>query len=118
MIITLRHEAPKEFSLSASFGAMTDAVLGNTYDHRSSVFSHIKRSTKPKFIVPLQGKVDVPSAAKLPNSHKFDVERVRNGMAAEGVGSAKQAKQQFWPKLSDIEMYSLDVEEDGMREPH
>ena len=31
-IITFRHERPQDFGLAGAFGAMTDAVLGNTYD--------------------------------------------------------------------------------------
>ncbi len=31
-IIAFRNERPEDFGLFAAFGAMTDAVLGNTYD--------------------------------------------------------------------------------------
>lgn len=47
-IIAFRHERPKDFSLHASFGAMTDAVLGNTYDLASSHFEKLTRSLAPK----------------------------------------------------------------------
>ncbi|KUJ07662.1 RmlC-like cupin [Mollisia scopiformis] len=117
-IVTFRHEQPKDFSLENSFGAMTDAVLGNTYDHPSSAWSKIPRDTKMKYIVKRKGKADVPSTAKLPDSHKFDVEAMIAPTAAPGVGSAKTARSQYWPALKNIAMYSLLVEEEGMREPH
>lgn len=117
VIIAFRHEAPKDFSLSASFGAMSDAVLGNTYDAKAEDFSKIHRTTQPKYIVERKEKAEIPSTAYLPNPHKFDIEKVRNGVDFD-IGSAKQAKSQYWPLLNDISMYSLVVEEDGMREPH
>ena len=36
-IITFGHERPEDFGLAAAFGAMTDAVLGNTYDLDAAV---------------------------------------------------------------------------------
>ena len=44
-IITFRNERPEDFGLGAAFGAMTDAVLGNTYDLPASDFAAIRRST-------------------------------------------------------------------------
>ena len=117
LIMSFRHERPKDFSVHASFGAMSDAVLGNTYDVDSSAFSRVPRSTTPKYIVRRQGEPDVPSTANFPNRHKFDVEAMLAPTAVT-VGSAKTARSQFWPALKDISMYSLRIAEDGMREPH
>ena len=116
-IIAFRHERPEDFALQASFGAMTDAVLGNTYDVDSSAFASISRNTLPKYLVRRDGKPDVPSTAGLPDSHKYDLEGM-NAPVASDVGSAKTARSQFWPALKNMSMYSLRVEEDGMREPH
>src|ERR1700733_9387071 len=44
-IITFRSERPEDFGLGAAFGAMTDAVLGNTYDLPASDFAAMRRST-------------------------------------------------------------------------
>ena len=44
-IIAFRNERPEDFGLGASFGAMTDAVLGNTYDLPASDFATIRRDT-------------------------------------------------------------------------
>lgn len=116
-IVTFRHEKPEDFSLQAAFGSMSDAVLGNTYDLPSSDWSKVARDTRPRYLVKRHGKSDIPSTAGLPNAHKFNVE----GMQAPTkipVGEAKTAKSQFWPTLKNISMYSLRIEEDGMREPH
>lgn len=34
------------------------------------------------------------------------------------MGNARFARDQYWPALKDLSMYSLRVKEDGMREPH
>jgi oxalate decarboxylase len=34
------------------------------------------------------------------------------------IGAANMARKDFWSILNDISMYSLRIEEDGMREPH
>ncbi|KAJ5604619.1 RmlC-like cupin [Penicillium lagena] len=117
LIMCFRHENPQNFSLAASMGAMTDAVLGNTYDVDMSAWADISRTTQSKPIVRRQGLPNIPHSAKLPNSHKFLVEAMKAPVLNEH-GSAKQARSQFWPILHDMSMYSLRVEEDGMREPH
>lgn len=65
----------------------------------------------------LDTEPDFPSTARLPNAHKFNVEAM-SPPAKVAVGFAKTAKSQFWPALKNISMYSLIVEDEGMREPH
>lgn len=117
LIICLRHERPEEFSLHASFGAMSDAVLGNTYDVPASAFSRIKRDTSIKYLVDRDGEPCIPSTAAFPNPQKYDLDGGPVGVDA-GIGSARQARSQYWPVLKDMSMYSLGVDKDGMREPH
>lgn len=117
IILGFRHEKPEDFSLHAAFGAMTDAVLGNTYDLPASAFAQVPRDTKSLYIVEREGPVELPSQAIFSNDHKFDVEAMAAPVASS-VGAARTAKSQFWPVLKDISMYSLTVEVDGMREPH
>ena len=38
--------------------------------------------------------------------------------AATDIGTVRTARSQFWPILKDFSMYSLRIEEDGLREPH
>src|ERR1051325_320038 len=59
VIICFRHEMPEDFSLHASFGAMSNAVLGNTYGLKSSAFEGVKRDTTTKYIVQRKGSADV-----------------------------------------------------------
>lgn len=117
-IVAFRHERPEDFALSAALGAMTPAVLGNTYNLPSTAFEHIKFSTDAKEIIAREGAPTVPSTATLPDPHKFDVEGMEPPLKGEGVGFVKPARSQFWPSLHNIAMYSLTVEDTGMREPH
>ncbi|UZJ53749.1 hypothetical protein CBS101457_003069 [Exobasidium rhododendri] len=116
-LIAFRHELPKDFDFAASCGAFTDAVLGNTYDVESSAFAKIPRNTQSKYVVERKGKPTIPDTAYMPNSHKFDLDEIRNGVKLD-IGFAKQAKSQYWPVLTDMAMYSLGVEVVGMREVH
>lgn len=117
LVICLRHESPQVFSLAASMGAMTDAVLGNTFDADTSAWTSVSRTTQPKHIVQRRGPPHIPELAALPNRHKFAVEAMA-APVANSHGSAKTARSQFWPALHNMSMYSLRIEEDGMREPH
>lgn len=117
IIICFRHEKPTDFAFSASMGAMTDGVLGNTYDHPSSEWARINRNTQPKYIVRRNAKPDIPSTAYLPDAHKFDVEEMNPPVSSE-VGSNRTARNQFWPALHNMSMYSLRIEDTGMREAH
>lgn len=116
-IIAFRHERPEDFGLFAAFGAMTDAVLGNTYDLDAEDFSTIRRSTTDRPLAQRTGPPVVPSTARFGDPHKFALESQSPAISL-AVGSAHLARVQFWPALKDLSMYSLRVREDGMREPH
>lgn len=117
LIVVFSHERPEDFSLRGAFGAMTDAVLGNTYDLPASAWAAVPRDTSSPWIVSRQGAPSVPDTAGWANRHKFDVEGQLAPLKA-AVGSAHLARQQYWPALRALSMYSLRIEEEGMREPH
>ena len=54
-IITFRSERPEDFGLGAAFGAMTDAVLGNTYDLDAADFAKIRRDTSDRALARRNG---------------------------------------------------------------
>src|SRR5258705_8754558 len=49
-ILAFRGERPEDFGLAAAFGAMTDAVLGNTYDLLASDFAKVRRDTIDRWL--------------------------------------------------------------------
>jgi oxalate decarboxylase len=116
-IIAFRSERPEDFGLGAAFGAMTDAVLGNTYDLPASDFATIRRTTADRALAARRGDPDVPATAYFDDPHKFSVDGMTPPVTS-AVGSARTARVQFWPALKDLSMYSLRIREDGMREPH
>lgn len=116
-ILAFRHERPEDFGFGAAFGAMTDAVLGNTYDLPASDFAKIRRDTTDRRLAARTGDPSVPSTARFDDPHKFAVE-AQSPPVGSAVGSARLARVQFWPALKDLSMYSLRIREDGMREPH
>ncbi|HEX4020213.1 MAG TPA: cupin domain-containing protein [Acidobacteriaceae bacterium] len=116
-IIAFRHEAPEDFGFSGSLGAMTDAVLGNTYDLSAGAFEPFKRSTISKQIVRREGAAVVPAIASFDNPLKFDIE-AQHPLLSDAAGEVRFARDQFWPVLKNISMYSLRITNKGMREPH
>jgi oxalate decarboxylase len=116
-IIAFRNERPEDFGLGATFGAFTDAVLGNTYDLPGSDMAKIRRITTDHKLAARIGDPDVPPSAYFDDPHKFDIEGLPAGLTY-AYGNARFARDQFWPALKDISMYSLRIAEDGMREPH
>ncbi|MFC0447367.1 cupin domain-containing protein [Rhodococcus jostii] len=116
-IIAFRSERPEDFGLAAEFGAMTDAVLGNTYDLPASDLATIRRDTTDRPLAARVGNPTVPPTARFGDPHKFGLEEQHPPLGG-AVGSARLARVQFWPALKDLSMYSLRIREDGMREPH
>ncbi|KUH64167.1 cupin [Mycolicibacterium novocastrense] len=116
-IIAFRHERPEDFGLGATFGAFTDAVLGNTYDLPATDFAKIRRDTTDRRLAARIGDPEIPASAYFEDPHKFDIEAQAPGLNYVS-GDARFARDQLWPALKDISMYSLRVTESGMREPH
>jgi oxalate decarboxylase len=116
-IIAFRKERPEDFGLGVTFGAFTDAVLGNTYDLPASDIAKIRRTTTDHKLATRVGDPEIPAAARFEDPHKFDIEGQPAGLNY-AYGNARFARDQFWPALKDISMYSLRVAEDGMREPY
>lgn len=116
IIAALRTDRPQHFSLHNSFNAMSNAVLGNTYDLPASAFDAFDRHGASQ-IVHRDGPASIPDTAGLPNAHLFDVDGQLSPLAFP-YGHVHQARKQYWAALEDLSMYTLDVTYTGMREPH
>ena len=116
-VIAFRHERPEDFSLQGTFGAMSNASLGNAYGLPSSAFDGIQKITDGAYLIRREGPPVVPAEAAREAAHKFDIE-AQPAMIHLGYGTARLGRAQFWAALTDISMYSLRVTKDGMREPH
>lgn len=116
-IIAFRSERPEDFGFGATMGAFSDAVLGNTYDLPAADLATIRRDTRDRKLAAVAGDPEIPASAYFKDPHKFDVEGQPPGLTY-AYGNARFARDQYWPALKDMSMYSLRVTEDGMREPH
>lgn len=116
VLIALRSERPQHFSLRDSLSAMTNPVLGNTYDLPSSAFDAFSRPEAAQ-ILERRGAVSANPTQRLPNAHLFDVE-AQHAPLSYAYGSARLARKQYWAALDDISMYSLRIKDNGMRDAH
>ncbi|WP_236635916.1 cupin domain-containing protein [Paracoccus aminophilus] len=117
MIIAFRHERPEDFSLQGTFGAMSDAALGNAYGLPAAAFAPMRHVTDGAYLARREGPARSVPETDRATAHKFDLE-AQPAMIAASFGTARLARAQFWPDLREISMYSLRVTADGMREPH
>lgn len=118
LIIVFSNERPEDFTLQAAFGAMSDAVLGNTFTLPAQDFAPIRRDTSSaRYLVRRGGPAEVPASAAYPDPHKFSIAGQTPPIDFP-YGTAQLARAQFWPALRHLSMYSIDVRENGMREPH
>jgi len=117
LVIVFSHERPQDFSLHAAFGAMSNAVLGNTYDADAQVFSRIPRDTGSPYLVKRRGPAVIPDGAERTEPHRFSIE-AQSPPVNFPYGQARVSRTQFWPALRNLSMYSLRIADDGMREPH
>jgi oxalate decarboxylase len=117
LLVVFSDESPRDFSIHGSFGAMSDAVLGNAYGLPAADLAKLPRDTSSPDLVRRVGAAEVPDTAGLPDRHKFSVEAVVPTLDY-AFGNARLARVQVWPALRHLSMYSLRIETSGMREPH
>ena len=120
-ILAFSHELPEDFGLRAAFGAMTPAVLGNTFDAPAAALAPLSAATR---------EAGVPSihatwrrrrrSSRRPGTPRRSSSASRRGCReiASPAGSAKQSKAALWPALEDLSMFSVRITDAGMREPH
>jgi oxalate decarboxylase len=119
-VLALSHEKPEDFGLSASFGAMTPSVLGNTFDGTEQSFSALRTASqeKPELeIVPLSRPLHIEPQALHSSPLKFRIEETQ-AQINSGSGTARQSKAALWPALEGLAMFSVRISDTGMREPH
>ena len=93
------------------------SVLGNTFGLPSDTFQALPKSSEST-VFGLRKTPAKPSfESHFPNQHKFAVETMAPPIATSD-GLAKTAKKAFWPILENISMFSLRINDTGMREPH
>ncbi len=116
MLICFNHEEPQEINLSSSIGSMPFHALGATFHSPSSFFEGLNPTVKPIFIGESKQKVPL----NLPwqtNRFKMNVQAMHPQVQTQG-GWVKITNSLLMPTLEGLTMYSLKLENQGVREPH
>lgn len=116
-VLAFSHDRPEDFGLRASFGAMSNAVLGNTYDLPAAAFDGFDRAGPANEILSLARPTAVEAQARHTNPYKYSIESTPPQISSR-AGTAHVTNGSLWPVLRDIAMYSVTVTREGMREPH
>ncbi|MDV6330786.1 cupin domain-containing protein [Asticcacaulis sp. 201] len=116
-IMAHTHQTPEQFGISGAFLAMTDAVLANTFDLKADAFSHLKRTAGEAHIGFRADKAVIEAAERHINPYKYKVEATPPQIDTPS-GVARLSKSDIWPALKDVSMFSINIRDEGMREPH
>ncbi|HWL69701.1 MAG TPA: cupin domain-containing protein [Geminicoccus sp.] len=116
-VLAFSHESPEDFGIKAAFGAMSNAVLGNSYDLPAAAFDGFDASAAGSKIFGSAHPAAVEDQARHVNPYKYSVEATPPQIYSF-AGSAHTTKAALWPVLRDIAMFSVRITDRGMREPH
>lgn len=117
IIAGLTHEAPQDFGMRASLAVFSDAVVGNSLHVEAGALGGRSHDVVDDVFERVAAGPAVNVGDERPSPNKFDVE-AQSAPIQTASGTAKLARSQFWPILTDIAMYSLRISDEGMREAH
>lgn len=117
LLLQFSHEDPEEFSLSGSMNMFSNSVLGNTWHVDQEIFAQLRRPFAERFATLLRAPQQIPPEARYPTPYRYNVEGSKPLLEKAG-GSARMARQNMWPILQRQSLYSLRINDNGMREPH
>ncbi|HEY6630245.1 MAG TPA: cupin domain-containing protein [Rhizobiaceae bacterium] len=115
--LAFSHERPEDFGIKAAFGAMSNAVLGNSYDLPSAAFDGFDPAAAGSPVFSVASLNGIEDQARHVNPYKFSLEATPPQIISS-AGSAHTGKAPLWPALRDIAMFSVRITDVGMREPH
>lgn len=117
IILQFSHEEPEDFGISSALGFLSNAVLGNTWGVNQDIFKPLKRSTTPVFASLSETRASIPEDALYTSLYKYNLEGSQPILSKEG-GAVKVARNNTWPMTTTHALYSLTLNQVGMREPH
>lgn len=116
LLLQFSHENPEEFGLANSFGAFSNAVLGNTWGVDQKHFNQLPRPIKDQFAT-LAQMAPIPKETYDSSPYHYNIEASAPNLVRDG-GNVHMARHNFWPILKNQSLYSLRLTNKGMREPH
>lgn len=117
VLLSFSSDEPEEFGIARTLNVFSNAVLGNTWHVSEELFKGFKRSESDVFAEVSEKQVEVRKEALYTSPFKYSLEASQPVLQTKG-GSARMARQNFWPILQRQALYSLRITEQGMREPH
>jgi oxalate decarboxylase len=117
IVLYFSHEEPEDFALSSTLGAFSNSVLASTWASKDQLFEGLPRSTQEVFAALNTHPFSLKEEAHYASSYRFNLE-ASSPLISTPFGSAKVARQNVWPILQKQALYSLEITNTGMREPH
>lgn len=112
-LLAYDHPNPQDLDLTQSVASMSPHVLGSTFSTSDATFKKLK--PQDTFISRLS-ELKAPGGS-IPNSHKFDLERIDPQINTKG-GCARIVNVKNFPRLKNLALFSLRIYKNGIREPH
>jgi oxalate decarboxylase len=117
IVLAFSHEKPEDFSLSGTFGAFSDAVLGNTFGMPASAFANLNRTLRDTGINSRETATAIELQDKEINPYKYSLQAALPQINSN-TGTVHLAHANVWPNLQDLAMFKVDLTHQGMRELH
>lgn len=115
-LVAFSNKNPEDLDLSASIQSMSEHVLAATFSTKPAFVAGLKKLDKDVFIT-AQGPVPKPEYPFIPSHSKINIEGINPQITTKG-GWVKIANSSNLTGLEDICMFSLNLNVNGVREPH
>lgn len=115
-LVCFDNENAEDLDLSNSFSAMSDYVLGATFNKDPAYISKFQKRVEPLFAGVDDSKPLLLDAYET-NPYKMKIESSLAQLVSAG-GWVKKSNSYLFPKLEGLAIYSLNLEKKGVREPH
>lgn len=116
-ILAFSNEAPEDFSLPGAFDVMSEPVLLATFEWKSRPTLDLARLNGTDEIFGMEEQSVVERQAHHSSRLKFRIEASAPHVTS-AAGSAHTAQAPAWPVLEGISMFSVRINDSGLREPH
>lgn len=116
MLVCFDHERPEDLNLSSSVAVMPKAVMGASVSEDAAFFAGLHCSIAPVFIGEQSSLPSLPDAWQT-NRFKYDFEMVNPQITSKG-GCVKLSNSRLLATLNGLALYILELEKQGVREPH
>lgn len=116
MLICFDHEKPEDLNLSSSVAVMPKEIMGSTVSEDAAFFAGLNCSIEPLFI---GEQTILPSLQNSwqTNRFKYNFELVNPQIKSKG-GWVKLSNSRLLSTLNGLALYLLQLEKQGIREPH